>query len=482
MDSRTMLLSVSGVLVLISLACGESPAIQLILNNKGLQYGKHIGAGWIQDKLELVTLPDISGEVGVGIFGTVSYTLTGITIKKCDFPEPSAEFYQDAPGFKTSTMGLSVAIEGGWRTRYGIIRDHGSFQMALFNVDVTSVVNLGKDPDGHLMVTSGGCAARVGDINIHLQGGASWIIQPFLDHFKGHIRGALEDKICPAVEEYILNLEYHLQAMNVSFNVNQDLTFDLPLSGSPIIDASSLNLGLKGEFYSTKSPTEPPFKAQPFTMPEQPSYMLLMGLSEFTLNSASYGYYSAGLLKAIINDSMIPPRSPVHLNTSSMGQFIPQLPKLFPDLLMNLQVYARELPLFAFLPGVVKLGFQGGIKAFAIQANGTQTPLFKLNVDSNFSSEVWIADGKLKGSIKMNNFTLKLAASEVGPFKTEKLEKLGGMVASLAVAKLNGKLGEGVVLPRMKHAQLVNTALKVEQGFVAVFSDAQVLLTDRGFN
>lgn len=61
-----------------------------------------------------------------------------------------------------------------------------------------------------------------------------------------------------------------------------------------------------------------------------------------------------------------------------------QLPDMFPGLLMNLQVYAREVPLFSFQPGAVKLGLLGAVKAFAIQANGTQTPLFKLNVVSTF--------------------------------------------------------------------------------------------------
>lgn len=59
-----------------------------------------------------------------------------------------------------------------------------------------------------------------------------------------------------------------------------------------------------------------------------------------------------------------------------------QLPKIFPGLLMNLQAYAREVPMFSFQPGAVKLDLQCAVKAFAIQPNGTQTPLFKLNVVS----------------------------------------------------------------------------------------------------
>lgn len=64
-----------------------------------------------------------------------------------------------------------------------------------------------------------------------------------------------------------------------------------------------------------------------------------------------------------------------------------QLPKMFPGLLMNLQVYAREIPKFSFQPGAVNLDLEGAVKAFAIQPNGTQTPLFKLNVVS--TTVVW---------------------------------------------------------------------------------------------
>ena len=61
----------------------------------------------------------------------------------------------------------------------------------------------------------------------------------------------------------------------------------------------------QGEFYSVQSHTDPPFKAEPFNLPEDKGHMLSLGLSEFTVNSASYAYFSAGLLQAQINDSMV---------------------------------------------------------------------------------------------------------------------------------------------------------------------------------
>ncbi|MED6289477.1 hypothetical protein CHARACLAT_003193, partial [Characodon lateralis] len=319
---KKMLPSVIVVSMLLSCSCGENPAVQVILTNKGLQYGKHVGTGWIQEKLTQITFPDISGDVDIFI-GRVHYTLSGVTIQKCDLPEPVVEFVHDI-GLKTSITGLSLALTGDWRTRFGVIHDGGSFNMAIFNTDVTSVVHLGSDAEGHLSITNISCDASVRDVDIQFSGGASWIFRPFVKYFKGQVIGIIQNTICPEVEDAIVELDHHLQAMNVSFGVNEVLTLDVPLTGLPVVDASNLKLGLKGEFYSIKTHKEPPFVAQQFTLPEQAGYMLSMGMSEFTLNSASFGYFSAGELQALINDSMMPPHCPFHLNTSSMGIFIPQ--------------------------------------------------------------------------------------------------------------------------------------------------------------
>ncbi|XP_060930546.1 bactericidal permeability-increasing protein [Limanda limanda] len=473
-----MLLSVVAVLLLFSCTSGENPAIQVLLTNKGLQYGNHAGTDWIQGILESVTLPDFSGYVTYFPLVKMGFTLTGTQIKKCDLPEPSTEFYPDSTGFKTSLSGLSVALSGQWSNSFLGMHDSGTFDMAVFGVDVTSVVKLGKDACGHLSVTSVSCDARVGRVDVNLRGGTRRTFPRFVKKFRSSITPQIESRICPYVKEFIGNLEQHLQAMNVSFDVDQALTLDLALTSLPVVSVSSLSLGLKGEFYN-KNP--PPFEAPSFTVPEQQGYMLSMGLSDFTMNSALYGYYSAGVYRTLINDSVIPKCFPLHLNTSLMGPYIPQLPKMFPGLLMNLRVYATEAPVSSFQPDAVKLGFHGAIEAFAIQPNATETPLFQLSVVSNFSSKVWIAGETVKGSASMDNFTLTLVGSKVGPFKTDALEKVARKGVEMVLAKVNETLGKGILLPRLVYARLVDSVLKVHEGFVVLFSDAEVF-TDRSFS
>lgn len=459
-------------------AFGQNPAIKAILTNKGLQYGSHIGADWMQEKIGSVIIPDVRGGVDIGI-GTVHYVLDRISVSGCDVPEPSVEFFEGV-GLKAVISGLSISMSGNWHTTFGIITDGGSFDLAVFNVDVTSVVQIGSDLSGHISISSENCDARVGEASINFHGGASLIFQPFVSLFHNRIKAIIEERICPVVEERVTDLERHLSEMQVSFKVNSALVLDVPLTNSPLVDSISLGLDLKGEFYSVQSHTDPPFKAEPFNLPEDKGHMLSLGLSEFTVNSASYAYFSAGLLQAQINDSMIPKTSPFRLNTTSFGPLIPQLPKLFPNMLMELQVYARDAPMFSFQADKVTLEFPGAVKAFAIQPNASRTPLFKLNVDSIFSGMIRISEEKVKGMMELSNFTLTLASSEVGTFQTAALEnfmKLGMKISVLA--KLNAKLKEGIVLPTMHHIHLVNPVLKIQQGFVSIASDLDVKSGER---
>ncbi|XP_029690122.1 bactericidal permeability-increasing protein [Takifugu rubripes] len=464
------------VIVLITPTSGETPAVHVSLTDKALHYGAYVGAQWMTDKLKDVSIPDISGEIYI-LFDNLHYTLMGITIENVEFPEPSVEFYPGR-GLDTSVSDVSVTLTGGWITRFGLIQDGGTFQMIVFDTDVTFAVQLGRGVGGHPFVTSVNCEAHVGGVDMQFRGGASWIFQPFVSKYRDRVRGEIEDKICPQLKESIIMLDYRLQVFGVSIDVNKDLTLDLGLTDDPVIDVSSLNVGLKGVIYSIKTHAEPPSEPQPFSLAEQPDSMLTLGVSEFTLNSASYAYYSAGLLQILLNDSMIPSYSPVHLNTSSFGAFIPQLPKMYPGLLMNLQLYAREVPVVSFQPGLVTLDLQGAVKAYAIQPTGAQIPLFTLNTDSKFSGKVWTAGGRLKGSAEMKNLTVTLEATEIGGFETAALENLARVGAKLAITKLNQRLGKGVELPRLKHAELTNTTLEVEMGFITISTDAQISLTE----
>lgn len=52
--------------------------------------------------------------------------------------------------------------------------DGGSFDMTIFDVDVTYVAKLGSAVSGHPFVTSVSCEAHVGSVDMHFHGGARY--------------------------------------------------------------------------------------------------------------------------------------------------------------------------------------------------------------------------------------------------------------------------------------------------------------------
>ncbi|XP_030211378.1 bactericidal permeability-increasing protein [Gadus morhua] len=474
MTGRMLLYLTAGCL-LTCLAHGTQPAIKVILSEKGLQYVKEMGAEWLLQNLGSASPPDVHGKLSLSL-GTVYYSIMGMAVTYCEFAEPSVEFYEDVTGFKAVISGLYIQVKGAWSASYGIFEDGGAFELVIRDLEVDLLLGLGMDADGQPSFRCAACGASVGSAGLNLID-ASWIIEQFID--EELIRSTIEEKICPMITERLDELEYRLAALGATFQVNHLLAVDLPLTSYPVVNSSCLSLSLKGMFHRPDSPVDPPFEPQPFSLDGQPGYMLSLGLSEYTTNSASHAYFVSGSLQLLITDSMIPPSSPLHLNTNSFGPFVPKLPKMFPDMEMQLQVFALEAPEFMFRSGVVRMDVHGAIKAFVVRPDGTFIFLFRLNLESTFSGKFRMANEKLTGAIALENLYLTLDSSEVGEVQTDALKiaiKFGIKLSGLP--RLNAKLAKGIDLPTMQHAHLTNLVLEVEEGFISVLSDAEIKLRE----
>uniref|UniRef100_A0A8C6WUR2 Bactericidal permeability-increasing protein n=1 Tax=Neogobius melanostomus TaxID=47308 RepID=A0A8C6WUR2_9GOBI len=360
--------------------------------DKNLTGMRHFAAGVIQDKLGEVTIPEVRGKIA-----GIHYTLSGMQIAKVDLPEPSVHFSPNVSGLDLSVSGLCVAVTGDWETHLGFIHDGGTFDMAVFDLSLRSVLTVNRDSGGRLSVFSVSCEADIESVDLRFYGGASWMFQWLVQYFTGHIKKLIQTNICPPVEDAIQCLEQHLQAMEgitaSSFN-NTSTDSNRWCSSSKYVNQRVL----QGSSEASR-PATPFWPA--FSIPV-PRRMCFVGCVRVHANSASFAYYDSGHLQAFINDSMVPPFCPVRLNTSSMGRYIPQLPKLFPNLLMELQVYARQIPLFSFEPDFVKLNLPSGVKAFAVLPNATLTPLFKLKVVRTLSASIHFLDSCLNGELLLS--------------------------------------------------------------------------------
>lgn len=428
----------------------------------------------IQQELSSLKLPDISGSQSVAPIGKVSYSFTNMHITNVGLPQ-SAVSLVPGTGVKLSIGNAYMSLNGNWRVKYlRFIKDHGSFDLNVNGLSISTSIAITRDETGRPTVNSVNCAASVGSVSIKFHGGASWLYNLFKSFIDKALRKALEKQICPVVDNAVLNMNPHLKTLNVVAKVDQYAEIEYSLVSSPTVTTASIDLGLKGEFYNIGKHQEPPFTPQVFNLPSQSTNMLYMGLSSYTAHSAAFVYNTAGALSLYITDDMIPASSPIRLNTKTFGAFIPEVAKRFPGLMMKLLVKTAKTPVITFEPNNATVQASGTVTAYAIQTNGTLSPLFVLNMEASVSAQVSVSGTRLAGSVSLNKMDLTLGTSYVGDFQVKSLDSIFQMVLKVVIIpKLNVQLEKGYPLPSIGKMKLVDTQLHILKDYMLIATDVQ---------
>ncbi|XP_060787686.1 bactericidal permeability-increasing protein [Neoarius graeffei] len=446
----------------------DYPALQAVLSQKGLQKASHWATDWLQNELSKIKLPEVRGSVDI-FLGSVYYVLYDMTIARCDLPEPSVAF-SEGTGVSLKVNGLSLAITGHWNTEFGLIHDGGWFDLAIYTINLNTLLEF-ESTEEHLSIYTVTCYADVEGIQLNFHGGGSFIFQPFVESFSGKIKDMIQEKICPGFEKGIENIDKALAASD-TIRLDPYVYLNVSLTDPPIVFDNGFELNVKGEFYSISSPSEPPFSPNHFNLPWQADYMLSVGMSEFCVNSAAFAYHSSGVLNITINDGMIPKVSPIHLNTSQFGILIPQLPKLYPDMEMEVVLYASDTPLISFSQTVINVNLSAAAKFYALKTDTDLIALFRLDMQYSFNAKVHIEHQLLKGVLEMKNLTILLGSSEIGKFDIAPIERMVKLAMSTFVLpKLNAQLQNGLPLPRVKGFSMINSVMSIENGFLFVVTD-----------
>uniref|UniRef100_A0A8C2BSD0 Bactericidal permeability-increasing protein n=1 Tax=Cyprinus carpio TaxID=7962 RepID=A0A8C2BSD0_CYPCA len=443
---------------LVSVATGTNAGVKVRLTQKGLEYGRQIGIASIQQKLRTIKVPDISGTETVDPIGKVQYSFTGMQIVNLGLPKSALGLVPDT-GVMLSIGNGYINLHGNWRVKYlRIIKDSGSFDLAVSELTISTTIAVTNDDTGHPTVSMTNCAATVGSVNVKFHGGASWLYNLFSSFINKALCNALQKQICPLVADSSADINPHLKTLNVLAEVDQYAEIEYSMVGSPVISNTSIDLGLKGEFYNIGEHKEPPFSPIPFSFLSQDTDMIYIGVSAFTINSAGFVYNRAGALRLYITDDMIPSGSPIRLNTKTFGTFIPQIEKMYPGLMMKLLVETVKEPLITFEPNNVTVQASSTVTAYAIQPNSTLSPLFVLNLEGSVSTHIYVTELKLAGNMTLNKIDISLAKSYVGPFQVTSLDSIFTIVLKVAVIpKVNAHLQEGYPLPAIGKMQLVNS-------------------------
>ncbi|KAL4655897.1 bactericidal permeability-increasing protein-like [Arapaima gigas] len=465
------------LLGLLTPTLSTNPGVRVQLTQQGLEYGRQIGIAQLQEKLKSIKIPDISGSAHISPIGKVDYSLSQMHITNLGLPASSLGLVPGS-GLSLSISNAFINLNGHWHVKYlKIIKDSGSFDLSVSALTISVIIGVKSDETGRPSVSSANCTASVGHVSIKFHGGASWLYNLFSSFIDKALRHALQEQICPLVQNAVSEINPHLKTMNVLAQVDKYAEIEYSLVESPVISNSFIEFNLKGEFYNIGQHQEPPFSAPSFSLPPTNGNMLYLGVSSFLANSAGFVYHRAGVLGLNITDDMIPSSSPFRLNTKTFGTFIPEIAKRFPGLMMKLLVKTTVPPSITFEPNNATLLANGTVTAFAILPNNTLEPLFILNLDTSVSAQLCVRGLNLSGSVSLNRLDMTLATSYVGQFQVKTLDNIFVMILKVVVIpKVNAYLQQGYPLPAIGNMNLVNTHLQVLKDYMLIGTDVQFAL------
>ncbi|KAM9296197.1 bactericidal permeability-increasing protein-like [Gastrophryne carolinensis] len=461
------LLHVTLVLAVCLRAVGAmNPGFVVRLTEKGLDYARQEGMSVLQKELAKVKIPDFHGSTHSPV-GKIKYEFTGLTIR--NFQLPSSQISPvPGVGLKMSISGAFIEITGKWRFKAKFFSVSGGFDVKVEGMSISVGLKLGSDGSGRPTIATADCSSHISNVNVHISGKYGWLADIFRHNIESQLRKSIENQICPLVSNAISSkLEPLLQTLPVTAKIDNVAAIDYSLTGPPLMTADCVDVQLKGEFFQLSHHTPPPFSPPALSLPAEHNLMVYFGISDYLFNTAGFVYQAAGKLVFDVTDKMIPKDFNIRLNTSSFGTLIPQLSKMYPDMLMKLQISSTSAPFLDIKPGNLSIAPKIDIQAYVILPNSSLAPAFLLNLTTTALAKVGVSSGRIVGNLELSRVQMDLKHSDVGPFSVVILNAaVNYYLSHILLPQVNGILNKGYPLPLLDHVQLTDVVIDPHENFL----------------
>ncbi|XP_032930854.1 bactericidal permeability-increasing protein-like [Catharus ustulatus] len=470
MGVKSLAVACGALALCLALTTATNPGFVVRITQAGLDYVNQQGMAILEKELAQLKLPDISGKSG-----KVRYELSRLRIPNFRFPHSRITPISNV-GLQVSISNAFAELDGDWRVKMAFIRSSGSFNLKVEGVSIKLTLSLGSDTTGKPTISTSACSASISDVRVRFSGKLRWLYNLFHKAIESRLKKSFQSKVCDSVAKSVKNVfQKKVQTLPVTARIDDNTGIDFSLVGPPRATAQSLDLDLKGEFYSLAHRSTVPFSPLPLAFPSDHDRMVYFGASSYFFNTASIAYHKAGALVFEVTDAMIPKDTVFRLETSLLSAFIPQLEEMYPNMPMKFRLSAPTAPFLTIGPGGISFQPVVDAQAYAILPNSSLAPLFLLSLTGNVSAVINVRSGRIVGSLDVGRIRLSLKDSAVGTFQVESLQSIMNVLTSRVVLpRLNARLDEGLRLPMPNGIQLSNILVKFHQDFLLVGADVHV--------
>ncbi|KNA22489.1 hypothetical protein SOVF_033760, partial [Spinacia oleracea] len=438
---------------------------------KGLDFLKDLLTDKAISSLTPLELPPVERTVRILLVGRVKIVLSNIVIYHIDVLSSNVEVDDDEIKITASkaTANLSMDWKYTYQNWFVEVSDQGKASVEVEDMEVGLKVSL-ENQHGGLKLSLLDSKCDVQDVDIKMDGGASWLYQGVVDAFSDHIESAVENAIVKKLNEGISKIGSLLQSLPTEIQVDDTSVLNVTFVGDPILSDSSIGLVINGLFIPSNRALSATYqhRISHASVPcYTPAKMIAMSLHEDVFNSASSVYFNAGLMQWRVNK--IPDQS--LLNTTEWKEVVPQLYEQFPDARMVLDILVDSPPSVHVFDGGMEATINTDVTVDVVK-DGEVIPVACGSVVVSASGSVEISGNNLTGGIELNKFDLSVKWSKIGNLETDMIEPIiSEVLKDVLLPHLNLFLIKGFPLPLIHGFTLKDAEIVYSDSMITVCSD-----------
>ncbi|CAN6204824.1 unnamed protein product [Urochloa humidicola] len=428
-----------------------SPHISAVISQSGLDFAKDLLVSRAAETLTPLSVPDIEKSVSIPLVGTVRMTASGIVLH--DLAVTTSTVAVGDTGVVVAASLASANLTMEWSYSYSVwvvtVSDCGSASIQVEGMEVGVSMGM-KNQNGSLKLSVEECGCYMKELDITLNGGASWFYQVFIDGFSNHIRSSVENAITKKIMEGALKLDSFFGNLPKKIDFDSIAAINVTFVNDPLFKGSSVEFDIDGLFIPSDETAVPRGMLLgdiKFALPfGSSSKMLWISLDEDVFNSVSALYFKAGLLQRMFDK--IPDQ--YLLNTASWRFLVPQLYRKYPNDNMLLNISAISPPSVRINVGRIDATVDLDVTINVLDF-GKIVPVACMSVSVAVSGAAAVSGNKLGGRVELDYFSFTMKWSQVGKLHTFVVQTvLRIFLRNLFVPHVNSYLEQGFSLPIIK--------------------------------
>lgn len=449
-----------------SKSSSQNSGCRIRITSKGLQFVKQEGLKFVEQELENITIPDLSGTEG-----KFSYSINNVRVTHLQLSQ-SELLFQPHKQLVLDISNASISLNFQRKLLYWLFYDVGMINASAEGVHIKTELELSRDSRGRLKITNMSCDATINRMQAGFSGTLKRVYEFLATFITTGMRFLLNQQICPALRHAgLVLLNSLLKTIPVKNPVDDYIGIDYSLLSDPLVSEDSLDMDFKGMFYSLNAANDTIPNTSPALHIKQKERMVYIALSEYFFDSAMYAYYRSGVLSLEIANEQVPKDLEVLLRTSYFGSLMLLDPSVA-EAPMKLELRVSTAPRFTIKPTGTSVSVNAILNIYLIPPDQPPVQLSSMTMESRLSARVTLKKTTLQVHLDLKRFRIYSNKSALESLALIPLQSpLKTLLQLTVMPVLNERTKGGVSIPLPEGLDFTRETTTHHAGFILIGGD-----------